>query len=117
MIMSRKYVNPESRERGAALVSTLLIMALLVVMALGISLTSISELGVSSAYSSQTRAFQAAEAGLNHAASLVSNFQPSTASGAPAPMTQLLALRGVTFPASLFPNGVFDPKWLANFGC
>src|SRR5215831_19511029 len=115
MIMSRKYIDAESSERGAALVSTLLIMALLVVMALGISLTSISELGVSSTYASQTRAFEAAEAGLNHAASLISNFQPSTASGAPAPMTQLLALRGATFPTSLFPSGVFDPKWLANF--
>src|SRR5215469_17841024 len=30
-------------------------------------------------------------------------------------MTQLLALRGATFPTNLFPNGVFDPKWLANF--
>ena len=115
MIMSRKYFDAESSERGAALVSTLLIMALLVVMALGISLTSISELGVSSTYASQTRAFEAAEAGLNHAASLISNFQPSTASGAPAPMTQLLGLRGATFPSSLFPSGVFDPKWLANF--
>jgi Tfp pilus assembly protein PilX len=115
MIMSRKYVDTASSERGAALVSTLLIMALLVVMALGISLTSVSELGVSSAYTSQTRAFEAAEAGLNHAASLVANFQPSTSDTAPAPMTQLLALRGATFPANLFPNGVFDPKWLATF--
>jgi hypothetical protein len=115
MIMSRKHVDTATSERGAALVSTLLIMALLVVMALGISLTSISELGVSSAYSSQTRAFQAAEAGLNHAASLISNFQVDTSDAAPAPMTQLLALRGATFPASFFPNGVFDPKWLATF--
>ena len=115
MIMSRKYFDAESSERGAALVSTLLIMALLVVMALGISLTSISELGVSSTYASQTRAFEAAEAGLNHAASLISNFQVDTSDAAPAPMTQLLALRGATFPTSLFPNGVFDPKWLANF--
>jgi hypothetical protein len=115
MIMSRKYVDTASSERGAALVSTLLIMALLVVMALGISLTSISELGVSSTYTSQTRAFEAAEAGLNHAASLISNFQVDTSDTAPAPMTQLLALRGATFPTNLFPTGVFDPKWLANF--
>src|SRR5262249_874366 len=112
--MNKDYANSASSERGVALVSTLLIMALLIVLALGISLTSISELGVSSAYSSQTRAFQAAEAGLNHAASLVSNFQVDTSS-TDAPMTQLMRLRGATFPANLFPNGVFDPKWLGTF--
>jgi len=112
--MNRAYIDTASSERGVALVSTLLIMALLIVLGLGISLTSISELGVSSAYSNQTRAFQAAEAGLNHAASLVSNFQVDTSS-TDAPMTQLLRLRGATFPANFFPSGVFDPKWLAAF--
>ena len=114
--MSKQHLHQNKSETGAALVSTMLIMALLLVLALGISLTSISELGVSSAYSNQTRAFEAAEAGLNHAAILVSNFSTiDTSSTAPAPMTQLLALRGATFPANLFPTGVFDPKWLVNF--
>src|SRR5215471_3735051 len=114
-----KQCATSASERGVALVSVLLIMALLLVLALGISLTSVSELGVSSAYGSQTRAFQAAEAGLNHGASLVSNFLVDTSSGAPAPMTQLLNLRCPTCAdqaaqraaiPNLFSTKIFDPK-------
>jgi hypothetical protein len=75
-----------SREKGAALIVALLIMALLLAMVMGISLTAVSELGVSRTYSTQTVALQAAEAGLDHAASLVANY-----SGAD--FTSLLALR------------------------
>jgi hypothetical protein len=42
---------------------------------MGISLTAVSELGVSGTYGSQTQALQAAEAGLNHAASLIKNYK------------------------------------------
>ncbi len=61
-------------ERGAALVIALLTLALLLALIMGISLTAVSELGVSGTYGSQTQALQAAEAGLNHASSLVSNY-------------------------------------------
>ncbi|HEX5736220.1 MAG TPA: PilX N-terminal domain-containing pilus assembly protein [Blastocatellia bacterium] len=61
-------------ERGAALVIALLTLALLLALTMGISLTAVSELGVSGTYGSQTQALQAAEAGLNHATSLVSNY-------------------------------------------
>ena len=76
----------DNGERGAALIMALLTLALLLALTMGISLTAISELGVSSTYSSQTIALEAAEAGLNHTASLVSNFQG-------ADFTTLLALR------------------------
>src|SRR5215467_12054918 len=107
-----KQCATSASERGVALVSTLLIMALLLVLALGISLTSISELVVSSAYGAETQAFEAAEAGLNHGASLVSNFLVDTSS-TDAPMTQLLRLRGATFPTNFFASGVFNPKFAA----
>lgn len=66
-----------SNERGAALIMALLTLALLLAMSMGISLTAISELGVSKTYETQTIALQAAEAGLNHAASLVANYKGS----------------------------------------
>src|SRR5689334_15513867 len=73
-------------ERGAALIVALLSLALLLALTMGISLTAISELGVSNTYATQTVALQAAEGGLNHAASLVSNYTG-------ADFTSLLALR------------------------
>jgi hypothetical protein len=73
-------------ERGAALVIALLTLALLLALTMGISLTAVSELGVSGTYGSQTQALQAAEAGLNHAASLVSNYKGED-------FTELLGLR------------------------
>jgi hypothetical protein len=84
-VMSNNKTN-QSNERGAALIMALLTLALLLAMAMGISLTAISELGVSKTYETQTRALQAAEAGLNHAASLVSNYTGSD-------FTKLLRLR------------------------
>ena len=75
-------------ERGAALVIALLTLALLLALTMGISLTAVSELGVSGTYGSQTQALQAAEAGLNHAASLVSNYTGAR-------LYQLLGLRPV----------------------
>src|SRR4026209_450440 len=73
-------------ESGAALIMALLTLALLLALTMGMSLTAISELGISSTYGTQTVALEAAEAGLNHAASIVSNY-----SGAD--FTSLLALR------------------------
>jgi hypothetical protein len=73
-------------ESGAALIMALLTLALLLALSMGMSLTAISELGVSNTYGTQTVALQAAEAGLNHAASLVTNYKG-------ADFTQLLALR------------------------
>jgi hypothetical protein len=71
-IYTGKRINES--ERGVALIQSLLIMALMLAMMMGITLTAISELGVTNTYSSQTQALQAAEAGLNHAASLVKNY-------------------------------------------
>lgn len=88
-------------EKGTALVMSLLVLALLTALAMGISLTASSELGVSNTYANQTVAFQAAEAGLNHAVSLVTNFNGGD-------FTSLLKLRG-DVTATTFPNNVFDP--------
>ncbi len=73
-------------ERGAALIMALITMALLLALAMGMSLTAISEQGVTKTYKVQTTALQAAEAGLSHAASLVSNYTGDD-------FTTLLALR------------------------
>ena len=83
---NNKVTGNNKDERGAALVIALLTLALLLALTMGISLTAVSELGVSGTYGSQTQALQAAEAGLNHAASLVSNYTG-------ADFTSLLALR------------------------
>ena len=84
----RKNTTTTARdgERGAALIMALLTLALLLALTMGISLTAISELGVSNTYGTQTVAMQAAEAGLNHGASLVANYTG-------ADFTTLLALR------------------------
>ncbi|MEW6211863.1 MAG: hypothetical protein AB1631_26140, partial [Acidobacteriota bacterium] len=82
-------------ERGAALIMALLTLALLLAMAMGISLTAISELGVSRTYETQTTALQTAEAGLNHAASLVSNYNG-------ADFSSLLQLRPTTLSTDFF---------------
>ena len=90
-----------SGERGTALVMVLLILALLLTLVMASSLTAISESGVSNTYGTQTIALQAAESGLNHAASLVMNFTPTT-TGITADFTGLLALRSNT--TSLIDN-------------
>ena len=62
-------------QQGVALISALLFMALILALVMGLTMTSISELGVTKTYNSQTIALQAAEAGLNHATSLIVNYQ------------------------------------------
>ncbi|HJQ71570.1 MAG TPA: PilX N-terminal domain-containing pilus assembly protein [Blastocatellia bacterium] len=79
-------------ERGAALIIALLTLALLLALVMGISLTAVSELGVSGTYGSQTQALQAAEAGINHATSLVANYTGADFTGLlglrPSPLSQ-----------------------------
>jgi len=64
----------DNGESGAALVMALLMMALLLALSMGMSMTAVSELGVTNTYASQTQAFQAAEAGLYHALNLTRNY-------------------------------------------
>lgn len=112
--MSNIMTTEKSKgERGAALVIALLTLALLLALTMGISLTAVSELGVSGTYGSQTQALQAAEAGLNHAASLVSNY-----SGAD--FTELLGLRPLPLsPDYLTGNNPFTAEKSGQFaaGC
>ena len=74
MIEHRQDGN-SSGERGAALVMALLTLGLLTALAMAMSLSSITELGVTRAYSNGTTGFQAAEAGLMHAVSLTRNYK------------------------------------------
>src|SRR5881392_1931682 len=69
-----KMIRPSANEKGAALVVALLSLALMMTLVMGISLTAISELGVTNTYANQTQAFQAAEAGLYHALNLTRNY-------------------------------------------
>ena len=89
--MNQKASRANDSERGAALIMALLMMALMLALTMGISMTAISELGVSNTYSNQTQAFQAAEAGLYHAANLTRNYT-GTVSGTSG-FTSLLAER------------------------
>ncbi|MFY9553572.1 MAG: hypothetical protein WAV20_21455 [Blastocatellia bacterium] len=103
----------ENGELGAALIMALLTLALLLALTMGMSLTAISELGVSSTYGTQTIALEAAEAGLNHAASLVSNYSGSD-------FTTLLALRPSPLSTDYMTgNNPFVTANVANFapGC
>jgi len=84
-------------ERGAALIMALLMMALMLALTMGISLTAISELGVSNTYGNQTQAFEAAEAGLYHGLNLVRNFDNHSAGGSPS-FTKLLLMRPTSPP-------------------
>src|SRR6185436_9751704 len=94
----------DNGERGAALVMVLLTIALMLALTMGISLTSISELGVSNTYTNQTEAFQAAEAGLYHTVSLVRNF---TNGGTDPNFTTLMAQRGTLNTNYLIGNNPF----------
>lgn len=80
----------DNGQKGSALVIVLLSLGLLTALAMGMSLSAVSELGVSNTYSNQAVALQAAEAGLNHATSLISDYQGAN-------FTELLADRGSTF--------------------
>src|ERR1044071_550718 len=95
-------IEHDNGERGAALVMVLLTLALMLALTMGISLTSVSELGVSNNYTNQTKAFQAAEAGIHHSISLVKNFTNGS-SGDPN-FTKLLALRGTVNSNYLLGN-------------
>jgi type IV pilus assembly PilX-like protein len=101
---SNEAIEPTNSERGTALVMVMLIMALMLTLTMGISLTSISEMGVSNTYTNQTKAFQAAEAGLYHAITLVRNF---TNGGADPNFTTLLAQRGTLSANYLTGNNPF----------
>ncbi len=94
--------NPES---GAALVLALLMMALLLALTMGMSMTAVSELGVSNTYSNQTLAFQAAESGLYHALNLTRNYIGSSPTSAG--FTDLLAERGTVSTNYLTGNNPF----------
>ncbi|HSE37160.1 MAG TPA: hypothetical protein VLG74_07650 [Blastocatellia bacterium] len=114
-----------SGERGAALIIALLVLALLLALTMGISLTAISEMGVTNTYETQTVALQAAEAGLNHAASLVMNYVPPENTTNPG-FTDLLLLRptGTVLDATALPStdylssiyNPFTPDHAAYFG-
>jgi len=92
-----KHQVNDDGERGAALIMALLMMALMLALTMGISMTAISELGVSNTYSNQTKAFQAAEAGLYHGLNLVRDFDNHGAGGDPN-FTKLLLKRPVESP-------------------
>jgi hypothetical protein len=94
----------DSGEGGAALIIALLVLALLLALTMGISLTAISETGVTNSYRTQTVALQTAEAGLNHAASLVMNYIPPANSANPG-FTDLLLVR---------PGPLNEPNYLSS---
>jgi len=110
-IKAREY-NSES---GAALVLALLMMALLLALTMGMSMTAVSELGVSNTYSNQTQAFQAAEAGLYHAANLTRNYTATTT--ASSGFTDLLAERGTISTNYLAGNNPFTDPTKFTPGC
>ena len=112
---SNLVIEPDNGERGAALVMVLLTLALMLALTMGISLTSVSELGVSNNYTNQTKAFQAAEAGVHHAISLVKNFTNGS-SGDPN-FTKLLALRGTVNTNYLLGNNPFTDSTKFATGC
>ncbi|MFP5264288.1 MAG: PilX N-terminal domain-containing pilus assembly protein [Blastocatellia bacterium] len=93
-------ITKNDSEKGAALVMVLLMMSLMLALTMGISLTSVSELGVSNTYANQTQAFQAAEAGLNHAVGLIRNYTGGD-------FTALLAERGTISNNYLTGNNPF----------
>jgi hypothetical protein len=104
-VMEGHTIARNDGEKGTALIMALLTMALMLVLTMGISLTAISELGVSNTYTNQTQAFQAAEAGLYHGLDLVRNFTNGT-SGDPN-FTALLAKRGTVSTDYLSGNNPF----------
>ena len=105
----------DNGERGAALVLALLMTALLLALTMGMSMTAVSELGVSNTYANQTQAFQAAEAGLYHAVNLTRNYigtGPTTAG-----FTDLLAERGTISTNYLAGNNPFTNPARFTAGC
>jgi type IV pilus assembly PilX-like protein len=113
--MRDKTAIDRANERGVALVTALLLLALMLALTLGISMTAISELGVTNTYANQTQAFQAAEAGLYHGLNLVKNFTNEAAGGDPT-FTKLLALRGTIDPSPYAGNNPFTDPTLFTSG-
>src|SRR5262245_6094129 len=108
----KNWSTKRDAERGVALITVLLLLSLLMALVMGISLTSISEAGVTNTYSNHTKAFQAAEAGLNHSLSLVRNYTNGLA-GSP-DLTNLLAKRGTVSTNYLVGNNPFtDPSYFS----
>lgn len=112
----------DNSESGAALIIALLVLALLLALTMGISLTAISEMGVSNTYGTQTIALQAAEGGLNHAASLVMNYVPPENSTNPG-FTDLLMLRpgagninDTNLPSTDYLSDIYNPFIPVNAG-
>ncbi|HSB07948.1 MAG TPA: hypothetical protein VLM38_00440 [Blastocatellia bacterium] len=105
-------------ESGAALIMALLMMALLLALTMGMSMTAISELGVTNTYANQTQAFQAAEAGLYHSLNLVRNY--TAGSPTDTGFTSLLKERNLnsTFGTSyLSGNNPFTNSTKFTSGC
>ena len=109
-----KTTNPSPDERGAALVVALLALALMMTLVMGMSLTAISEMGVTNTYANQTQAFEAAEAGLYHAVNLVRNF---TNGGSNPNFNNLLAQRGTVSTNYLLGNNPFTDSTKFAAGC
>src|SRR5689334_24911174 len=109
-----KMTKASSDERGAALLVALLALALMMTLVMGMSLTAISEMGVTNTYANQTQAFQAAEAGLYHAVNLVRNF---TNGGNSPNFTNLLAQRGTVNTNYLRGNNPFTNSAKFATGC
>jgi Tfp pilus assembly protein PilX len=109
-----KMATPSPGERGAALIVSLLALALMMTLVMGMSLTAISELGVTNTYANQTQAFEAAEAGLYHAVNLTRNF---TNGGANPNFTNLLAQRGTVSTNYLLGNNPFTDSTKFAAGC
>jgi hypothetical protein len=109
-----KRIKESPGERGTALVVALLSLALMMTLVMGMSLSAISEMGVTNTYANQTQAFQAAEAGLYHAVNLVRNF---TNGGSNPNFTSLLALRGTVNTNYLQGNNPFTDSSKFATGC
>jgi Tfp pilus assembly protein PilX len=109
-----KSIKESPGERGTALIVALLSLALMMTLVMGMSLTAISEMGVTNTYANQTQAFQAAEAGLYHAVNLVRNF---TNGGSNPNFTALLAQRSSVNTNYLQGNNPFTNSAKFATGC
>jgi Tfp pilus assembly protein PilX len=105
----------DNNESGAALIMALLMMALLLALTMGMSMTAVSELGVTNTYSNQTQAFHAAEAGIYHALNLTRNYIGTSPSSAG--FTDLLAERGTVSTNYLTGNNPFTDSARFTAGC
>jgi Tfp pilus assembly protein PilX len=113
--MNYQMTRDTNGERGAALVMALLMMALLLALSMGMSMTAVSELGVTNTYANQTQAFQAAEAGLYHAVNLTRNYTGGSPSATG--FTDLLAERGTISSNYLSGNNPFTDSTKFSAGC